>query len=308
MSKRRESEPKLALPRKTRIAIDSENSYKFARMCDVNSKSSNLADFEKLNVCFIMPNLRIKSPIESNFVGILPDTDARVVGIAKRDAAVYALINGFSDRWGTSQRVSVMVVHKDAPKRIMDISALVSFRNIFAICRILQSWQFSIGSPNAVGTRFSDYFDFYPFRPTRDGKDLLHMGFALNSFDTPDNFRAQIYPDLPSVEDDLHYAYDENLFEFLMKAWVDRFEKGRRSWPSNKLFRSLAIAYHASALPKKNGLWFYDIGVSALLFFATLIGSIKGIPKSDLRKEFCPVSIRNVILQRAAWKWRLSAF
>lgn len=239
-------------------------------MNEANNQSSSLADFEKLNICFVMPNLRIKSPIETKFVGILPDTDARVIEIAKRDAAVNALINGFSDRWGTKHQVSVMVVHKDAPKRILEVSALVSFRNIFAICRILQSWQFSIGSPNAVGTRFSDYFDFYPFSPTRDGKELLHMGFALNALDTPENFRGQIYPDLPLVDGDLHFAHDENLFEFLKKAWVERFEKGRRDWPSNKLFRSLAIAYHASSLPKKNGLWFYDFGVSVALWISAL--------------------------------------
>ena len=163
-----------------------------------------------------------------------------------------------------------MVIHKDAPKRILDISALASFRNIFAICRILQSWQFSIGSPNAFGTRFSDYDDFYPFSPTRDGKELLHLGFALNSLETPENFCGQIYPDLPSVDNDLHYAHDENLFDLLKRAWVDRFEKGRRGWKSNKLFRSLAIAYHASSLPKKNGLWFYDFGVSVALWISAI--------------------------------------
>ena len=254
-------------------------------MNEVKTQTSNLADFEKLSVCFVMPNLRIELPIETKYVGILPATDSRVVAIAKRDSAVNALVNGFSDRWGAKREVSVMVIHKDAPKRILDISALVSFRNIFAICRILQSWQFSIGSPNAFGTRFSDYDDFYPFSPTRDGKELLHLGFALNSLETPENFCGQIYPDLPSVDNDLHYAHDENLFDLLKRAWVDRFEKGRRGWKSNKLFRSLAIAYHASSLPKKNGLWFYDFGVSVALWISaieTLAHPGKG-ERSDLR-------------------------
>lgn len=227
-----------------------------------------LEDPEKLNVCFVLPNLQIKLPIETKFVGILPSTDPRVMEIAKRSLATRALIKGFFDRSGSRRQVSVMVVHKSAPKNVLNDVALVSFRNCFAISCILQSWQFSIGSPNRVGTPFSDYFDFYPFSPTRDGADLLHLGYALNSYDSPGRFRGQAYPELPAIDNHSSVTYDEELFGLLQKAWVERFEKGRKTWRANKLFRSLAIAYHASALPKKNSLWFYDFGVSVALWIS----------------------------------------
>src|SRR5438132_596418 len=128
-----------------------------------SDKYSGLTDAAKLNVVFVLPNLQIKSPVETAYVGILPDSDPRVIEIAKRNPAVDALINNFSDHHGSKIPVSVMVLHKDAPKSIADSVALVSFRNIVAISCVLQSWQFSIGSPNAIGMRFSDYFDFYPY-------------------------------------------------------------------------------------------------------------------------------------------------
>jgi len=138
---------------------------------------------------------------------------------------------------------------------------------MFAISCVLQSSQFTIGSPNAVGMRFSDYFDFYPYSPTRDGQELLHDGHALRSLDLAEDFRGQPYPDLPpSGSLLLASSYDENLFKMLFKAWVERFERGRQTWRTNCLFRSLAIAYHACSLPKKNSLWFYDFGVGVALW------------------------------------------
>jgi len=233
------------------------------------SELEGLGNHEKLKVFSVLPNLRIEKPIETKFVGLLPDTDYRVVEIAKRDPAVFALINGFSDRSGDKCNVSVMVIHDDAPDSVKNINALVSFRNIFAISCILRGWQFTVGSLNANGTLYSDYFDFYPFGPTRDGKDLLLMGHALNSFDSPDNFRGQTYPDILITDNFLRPEPHEIIFNFLRKAWVNRFEKGRKNWRYNKLFRSLAIAYHACSLPKKNGLLFYDLGISIALWVST---------------------------------------
>src|SRR5262245_35112917 len=119
-----------------------------------------LADHTNLSIVFVLPNLQIKSPVETNYVGILPDSDQRVTEIARRSPAAQALINNFSDHHGSKISVSVMVLHKDAPKTIKNAEALVSFRNILAMACILQSWQFSIGSPNVIGTQFSDYYDF----------------------------------------------------------------------------------------------------------------------------------------------------
>ncbi len=166
---------------------------------DVQPSASNLglADHAKLSVVFVLPNLEIKLPVETNYVGILPNSDPRVIEIAKHSPAVNALISKFTDHHGSKSPVSVMVIHADAPKSIKDSAALVSFRNIFAISCVLQSWQLSIGSANSHGTRFSDYYDFYPFAPTRDGVDLLHIGHALNALDAADDFQGQSYPELP---------------------------------------------------------------------------------------------------------------
>jgi hypothetical protein len=243
-----------------------------------------LADPAKLNVVFVLPNLQLKSAVETNYVGILPSVDPRVIEIAKRSPAVDALINNFSDHHGSKISGSVMVLRQDSPKSITDSVALVSFRNIVAMSCVLQSWQFSVGSPNAIGMLFSDYFDFYPYSPTRDGKKLLHIGHGLNALDAVDDFLGQPYPELSRNHLGSSTAYDEQLFDLLRKAWIDRFEKRRKNWKSNRLFRSLAIAYHACALPKKNSLWFYDFGVSVALWisaFEALVHPGRG-GKADL--------------------------
>ena len=61
-------------------------------------------------------------------------------------------------------------------------------------------------------------------------------------------------------------SYNEHLFALLRQVWINRFENGRKDWQSNRLFRSLAVAYHACSLPKKNSLWFYDVGINMALW------------------------------------------
>jgi hypothetical protein len=217
------------------------------------NQPTGLGNYEKLKVFSVLPNLLLDKPIETKFVGLLPDTDPRVAEIAKRDPAVFALVNGFFDQKGNKCGVSVLVVDDTAPDSVKNIHALVSFRNIFAISCILRGWQFTVGSLNPNGTLYSDYFDFYPFSPTRDGKDLLLTGPALNSFDSPENFRGQTYPDISEF---LRPETHTIIFDLLKKAWAARFEKGRRTWRLNRLFRSLAIAYHACSVPKKTASCF----------------------------------------------------
>src|SRR5436190_10610949 len=104
---------------------------------ELSGQHFGLRDPAKLNVVFVLPNLQLKSPVETNYVGILPDSDPRVLEIARRNTAVDALINNFSDNHQSKISVSVMVLHKDAPKSIAGLVALVSFRNIIAISCVL---------------------------------------------------------------------------------------------------------------------------------------------------------------------------
>jgi hypothetical protein len=248
------------------------------------NEPTSLSNYEKLKVVFVLPNLRLKKPIESKFLGLFPSTDDRVIKIAKRDPAVFALINGFSDQSGDRCNVSVLVIHDDAPASVRNVNALVSFRNIFAISCILRGWQFTVGGLNAYGTLYSDYFDFYPFSPTIDGQNLLLMGHALSSFNTPNNFSGQICPDISTIDDFLRPEPHEIIFTFLTKAWISYFEKGRKTWRLNKLFRSLAVVYHACSVPRKNSLLFYDIGINIALWvsaFEILVHPKNGISNTE---------------------------
>jgi hypothetical protein len=225
---------------------------------------------DKLKVVTVLPNLSLSAPMESRFVGILPASDSRVIQMAHRDPSVRALVDNFCDRHGARSTVSVLALDEDAPTGIKNLATLVSFRNVVAMSCILAGYQRAIGNPNVFWTLYSDYFDFFPFGPTKDGKELLHIGMALNCVESPKGFRGQLQPELPKMGRLMQAEPDETVFELLLSAWRKRFEKGRKDWASNRLFRSLATAYHAASLPKKNHFWFYDLGVNIALWVSAM--------------------------------------
>lgn len=181
------------------------------------TQNEALTDSGKLKVIFALPNLQIDSPFETKFVGLLPSSDPRVKQIAKRDPAARALINGFSNRHGAACPISVMVIHENAPPTITNVTALFSFRNIFAFSCIIQGWGLAAKSGVACGILYSDYFDFYPYSVTKDGKELLHDGEAEMWLDSPENFCGQLYPDLPAMKQDRPIAITNEKILALLK-------------------------------------------------------------------------------------------
>ncbi|HEY1174438.1 MAG TPA: hypothetical protein VGH19_23940 [Verrucomicrobiae bacterium] len=245
---------------------------------------SGKSQIEQMHVFGILPNLVLREPFECEWVALLPGSDERMQAIAKKDKTVHRLLNGFHDQDGGKCEVTALVVQKDAPAGV-DFTALMSFRNLFAMSCVLKGWQSSLGQLNVFYPLYSDYFDFYPFRPVGDGVHIQHRGAALNSWNSAKEFRAQRSADLPSFGHCLRADPDEVLCDYLVSAWKEQFIGGEGKWES--LFRSLAVAYHAAGLPKKNLMWHYDFGVSIALWisaFETLChnGGSKDVGSSDL--------------------------
>src|SRR5262249_4726353 len=57
--------------------------------------------------------------------------------------------------------------------------------------------------------------------------------------------------------------FDAVLFAVLLDKWVEYYVRKKRGWPNRALFRSLTMAYRASALPQ---LDFYDLGTNLALW------------------------------------------
>ena len=223
---------------------------------------TSFLDIGKFKVVFALPNLVLEQTVETRYLAIIPSTDDRFLKRAASNGAVKALGEGFKDSKGRKREICFIVADQKAPASAIELEAIVGFRNSYAMACVLFGADAKIGNPNTLFTTFSDYFDFYPLCPTSDGKLLRQLGAAANSVDQPAGFCGQIDPELPKMGNTLRARPDNGLWEQLVARWTKRFVKGRKDWAINKLFRSLAIAYHASSVPRKNSLWFHDFGVN----------------------------------------------
>ena len=228
-------------------------------------KADEVFDFndkEKVRLFAVMPNLHMEKAVETKYVALLPANDARLQEMAKASIAVHGLVNCFTDEFGEACTPTALVFRTDAPASVLNIEALVSYRNIFAISSLLRAADFTVGNPNVFWPLFSDFFDFYPFTPFSDGQHLSHQGMALSANNPAEGFRGQIQPNLPRTDNHVRPEPDTILYPLLLKAWIERYVKNRRRKPLGKLFRSLAVAYHAASVPKKNLMMGYDFGIN----------------------------------------------
>jgi len=213
----------------------------------------------------VLPNLPLGAAWEFEPFAFVPSTDPRLIGIRQSTAAAKALLNNFKDAFGRKREPAALIVLADATTRI-PWNHVVDLRNAFAIPCICNAWQKTIGSRNAWSLLYSDYFDFCPFVAHRDGIGLIHLGFGLSSYDNADEFNGQPHPDLPGAAWNFDAKPDENLLQALIAQWRKRIRLKRRSWKSDALFRSLAVAFRAARLPKGSDNELFDLGIQLSLW------------------------------------------
>lgn len=215
-------------------------------------------------IAFVLPNLRLEAAVDEEFIALAPSTDARINEYAATNAAARELIGNFEDQFGNRRPISAIILRNDAPPQTKTLEALTSFRNLFAISCVLNGWQYQIGNPNVFLTLYSDFFDLYPWAPNRrKSDDLVLIGPALESVRKAKGFKGQTSPDLPAMGSLIKAAPDQTIFDALKSRWRRRFGGGsRKEWHTTALFRSLAVAYQASALPTKNVATIYDYGTT----------------------------------------------
>jgi len=215
---------------------------------------------------FVLHNLSIKDAIGNEFIAIVPKNDSRISNLISEHGALKYITNGFSDHFKRKVEPAVLIVNKKAPKRVLYNDALAAFRNIIAILNIAESWQqFLSGYQQPFIPNYSDYFDFYPISPSKDYKYFLTWSPALHGLDEPKDFRGQTSPEIATSMNAIRF--NSELEKKLLVHWEERFVKGKEGeWFNTILFRSLEVAYHASALPLKNGSTIYDYGYCIALW------------------------------------------
>src|ERR1700694_5869264 len=124
----------------------------------------------------VLPNLPLKNAKEFAPFAFVPNDDERLKAIRRTTKAAAALLKNFKNNFGRSCPPSALIMHQSAADHFRDWNVVVDLRNAFAIASICRGWQHKIGNLNVWWPLYSDYFDFYPFRPHADGVGLVHLG------------------------------------------------------------------------------------------------------------------------------------
>lgn len=198
---------------------------------------------------------------------IVPVHDPRVQAAMAKDSNVARLLNVFVDEAGKKLRPSVLIVRESATPVAQE--ALVAFRNCIALSVVLRAraW-WAKGSGNAeVG--WSDYFDFHPLRAGTLG--LVSDSPGLTALITQKAKHQAMPSPYVSATTMTSVWTDRFLYHTLGAEWRRQFEDPKdKTTYGEGLFRSLEIAYVASATPVKHGGSIYEWGVLVALWVSAV--------------------------------------
>ena len=216
---------------------------------------------------FALPDLNISESIGNENIAIVPHDDSRIIKITNNSVNAKALVNNFKDQFGRERHPSFLIINDTAPMHLRNIDAIVGFRNIIAISTIIEGHEHNLIGTFVTLPLYSDYFDFYPITITKDNDAFLTQSPSVLGYDRGRNkFSGQTSPSLADSRNIRAERYN-HLFDQLHKVWQRRYLKNKQSeWSTRILFRSIEMAYQASAMPFKNHSTIYDYGASASLW------------------------------------------
>lgn len=222
-----------------------------------------MEDWIFISVCH---NLSISKRVESKYVVITPHDDPLTQAIRKRSPAFSQFVDNFKDQFGRHFTPSLFFLHKNVKP---DLKAIISFRNLFAISSIVQSWERSLCHGTQLDYyKFSNYFDLYPYSLSKDEKVLILRTPSISDLEELDKFQGQCSPEI-AVAHPTSEFYDSALFEALSKEWEKYFvSRKRKEWKSRSLFRSLEMSFRAAGLPFGNKGTMHDYGANIALWIS----------------------------------------
>lgn len=221
-------------------------------------------------IFFVLPEIQVRQAVGNDLISIAPYDDPRVKECISSSPYAKALAENFKDQFGRPTTPSFLMAIETIPDRLRDIEAIVGFRNAFALSVIAKGHEHSLSNKFVAYPIYSDYFQLYPITVGKDNDCFLTHSPALLGYDNEHKkFRGQTNPSLAGQ----YGMLTENgagLFSLILRAWERRFVKGRTEWSTTALFRSLEMAYRASAMPFANHATVNDYGTSASLWVSAL--------------------------------------
>jgi len=214
----------------------------------------------------LVPNVRLQEAIGSHAIAMVPYGDERLRKMSDTDDRLRKLLEGFSDQFGRKRHPSAIIsARTSAPLPGAD---LIDFRNVIALSCLVGGAQHTVLSQSPVSSVIPivccDYFDLYPmYLPGNGHEALLSSSYGGIGMDTDiRKFRGQTSPALHNVDAAVPIP-DRFVLDTLMNEWTALYVDGRPAESRVlRVFRSLQVAYHAAAMPAKNGASLHDFGIA----------------------------------------------
>lgn len=197
---------------------------------------------------FVIPNLLLPQSFEFGDIALVGAGDERIERIVEMNPAASALLSGFDHCLPEGSRPSAAILRKghgfaDAWQAIVDA------RNMLAVLACSCGKIKSIGCLNRFVYLATEHFDFYPFRPSEDGKYLDCINPETNKRILHlDGFRGAVHPWL-FIHPSHQLAIDGSLFKAICAAWERIHLHGGTDYGDRRLMRSLSVAYEAGRTP-----------------------------------------------------------
>lgn len=275
------------------------------------------------NPIIVLANLRLQRAIECDLAAFAPPNDERVQEIIKNKKVLGDFLSRFTDSFGRATEPVLLLLRDDAPDSFRTHEAIAGLRDALSISVIplSRAHQLKRGGGRSFG--WSNYFAFYPWMIAKDDSGLIGSTPALLGFDDFDDFAGQSSPEI-FVESLSSADIDKPLFSKLVEKWKGRFADAKPKPSDIALFRSLNMAFNASAIPSRASL--YDVGrlvalwVSAFeilahpgeegqvklsLVYDLLKNSPWTLKASEAEEHKCYIGKKEIISINACWLYGL---
>ncbi|MCU7497191.1 MAG: hypothetical protein HF314_14070 [Ignavibacteria bacterium] len=208
----------------------------------------------------ILPNLFINIPIETKYAAIVSQDDPRISSIKEKYPPVRDLLSSFININGATIKPAVLIVSKKVFRKKERHAAVVAFRNIAALCIILDGWIPVVHAkqPNVSTTLFSDYYELFLLNGYNE-KYYFVKSPALHDVIYKAKLKYQPNYSLPDTKN-FFLFYDNKLFNALIKLWEEYFIYNKKEHQYSALLRSLQMAYSACKMATDNFSTLYDYG------------------------------------------------
>jgi hypothetical protein len=206
--------------------------------------------------------------LRSRWAAIVPYDDPRLLEFLDAHPTGKRLVHSFRNPYGHPVMPAALMIHSAAPiPRRTD--AIAAYRNAVAACFTLRGHAAALtGSPSAGTAAWSDLFDFHPAEVDKLDKIQIHSAALLHMMGKPATI---LFAPSPYIDTTLNlYFCDHKLSRYLSVAWDVVYVRGKHRNTLRSVFRSLEIAFHASAIPLKNVGSLYDFGLTISLWVAAL--------------------------------------